>query len=227
MRILVACEESQAVCKELRRLGHEAYSCDIQECTGGEQQWHLKVDALELLKMKWDMIIAFPPCTHLAVSGASWFEKKREDGRQREAIEFFCKFIYADCEKIVVENPVNIIGGDYVREYFPDLADKYYLPIKPTQQIQPYFFGDAFEKKTCLWLKGLPKLTPTNIVKPPPRKEWESGCTMPKWYADIWNLPRTEWSRLRSKTFPGVAKAMAEQWAGEKVKAVYEPIRLF
>ena len=139
MRILVACEESQAVCKELRRLGHEAYSCDIQECSGGVQKWHLKVDALELLKMKWDMIIAFPPCTHIAVSGSPWFEEKRKDGRQREAIEFVCKFLYADCEKIAVENPVNIISGDYVREWFPDLADKYNLPIKPTQHIQPYY----------------------------------------------------------------------------------------
>ena len=232
MRILVACEESQAVTKELRRLGHEAYSCDIQECSGGVQQWHLKVDALELLKMKWDMIIAFPPCTHLAVSGASWFEEKRKDGRQREAIEFFCQFLYADCEKIAVENPVNIISGDYVREWFPDLADKYHLPIKPTQHIQPYYFGNEARKNTCLWLKGLPKLKPTKIVSMgtimPGGKSLEAGayyCRDENGKILAWNDPRT--AIIRSKTFPGVAKAMAEQWAGENVAPVYQQERLF
>ena len=232
MRILVACEESQAVTKELRKLGHEAYSCDIQECSGGEPQWHLKVDALELLKMKWDMIIAFPPCTHLAVSGESWFEKKRQDGRQREAIEFFCQFLYADCEKIAVENPVNIISGDYVREWFPDLADKYHLPIKPTQHIQPYYFGNEARKNTCLWLKGLPKLKPTKIVSMgtimPGGESLEAGayyCRDENGKILAWNDPRT--AIIRSKTFPGVAKAMAEQWAGENVRPVYEQVDLF
>lgn len=227
MRILVACEESQAVTKELRRLGHEAYSCDIQECSGGEPQWHLRVDALELLKMRWDMIIAFPPCTHLAVSGASWFEEKRKDGRQREAIEFFCQFLYADCEKIAVENPVNIISGDYVREWFPDLADKYHLPIKPTQHIQPYYFGNEARKNTCLWLKGLPKLKPTKIVSMgtimPGGESLEAGayyCRDENGKILAWNDPRT--AIIRSKTFPGVAKAMAEQWAGENVAPVYQ-----
>ena len=232
MRILVACEESQAVTKELRKLGHEAYSCDIQECSGGEQQWHLKVDALELLKMKWDMIIAFPPCTHLAVSGASWFEKKRQDGRQREAIEFFCQFLYADCEKIAIENPVNIISGDYVREWFPDLADKYHLPIKPTQHIQPYYFGNEARKNTCLWLKGLPKLKPTKIVSMgtimPGGESLEAGayyCRDENGKILAWNDPRT--AIIRSKTFPGVAKAMAQQWAGDNVRPVYEQVDLF
>ena len=232
MRILVACEESQAVTKELRRLGHEAYSCDIQECSGGEPQWHLKVDALELLKMKWDMIIAFPPCTHLAVSGASWFEQKRRDGRQREAIEFFCQFLYADCEKIAVENPVNIISGDYVREWFPDLADKYHLPIKPTQHIQPYYFGNEARKNTCLWLKGLPKLKPTKIVSMgtimPGGESLEAGayyCRDENGKILAWNDPRT--AIIRSKTFPGVAKAMAEQWAGDNVRPVYKQVDLF
>ena len=232
MRILVACEESQAVTKELRKLGHEAYSCDIQECSGGEPQWHLKVDALELLKMKWDMIIAFPPCTHLAVSGASWFEKKRQDGRQREAIEFFCQFLYADCEKIAIENPVNIISGDYVREWFPDLADKYHLPIKPTQHIQPYYFGNEARKNTCLWLKGLPKLKPTKIVSMgtimPGGESLEAGayyCRDENGKILAWNDPRT--AIIRSKTFPGVAKAMAQQWAGDNVRPVYEQVDLF
>ena len=232
MRILVACEESQAVTKELRKLGHEAYSCDIQECSGGEPQWHLKVDALELLKMRWDMIIAFPPCTHLAVSGASWFEEKRADGRQREAIEFFCQFLYADCEKIAIENPVNIISGDYVREWFPDLADKYHLPIKPTQHIQPYYFGNEARKNTCLWLKGLPKLKPTKIVSMgtimPGGESLEAGayyCRDENGKILAWNDPRT--AIIRSKTFPGVAKAMAQQWAGDNVRPVYEQVDLF
>lgn len=232
MRILVACEESQAVTNELRKLGHEAYSCDIQECSGGGTEYHLQVDAIQLLKMKWDMIIAFPPCTHLAVSGASWFEEKRKDGRQREAIEFFCQFLYADCEKIAVENPVNIISGDYVREWFPDLADKYHLPIKPTQHIQPYYFGNEARKNTCLWLKGLPKLKPTKIVSMgtimPGGESLEAGayyCRDENGKILAWNDPRT--AIIRSKTFPGVAKAMAEQWAGDNVRPVYEQQGLF
>lgn len=130
MKVLVACEESQEVCKAFRAKGHEAYSCDLQECSGGHPEWHCCDDVLPLLngscsfhtmdgrqhciQGKWDMIIAFPPCTHLAVSGAAHFEKKRADGRQREAIEFFGKLLSADCEKVAVENPVNIIGGSYV-----------------------------------------------------------------------------------------------------------------
>lgn len=203
-----------------------------KSAVGGEPQWHLKVDALELLKMKWDMIIAFPPCTHLAVSGASWFEEKRKDGRQREAIEFFCQFLYADCEKIAVENPVNIISGDYVREWFPDLADKYHLPIKPTQHIQPYYFGDEARKNTCLWLKGLPKLKPTKIVSMgtimPGGESLEAGayyCRDENGKILAWNDPRT--AIIRSKTFPRVAKAMAEQWAGDNVRPVYEQVDLF
>jgi site-specific DNA-cytosine methylase len=111
MKVLLACEESQAVCKEFRRLGHEAYSCDIQECSGGHPEWHIQGDVLPLLQQEWDLIIAFPPCTHLSVSGAKHFAKKREDGRQRQAIEFFMQFINAPCDKIAVENPVNIISG--------------------------------------------------------------------------------------------------------------------
>ena len=112
MRILLACEESQAVTKELRKLGHEAYSCDILESSGGHPEWHLQQDVTELLKQKWDMIIAFPPCTHLATSGTRHFEKKRLDGRQKEAIEFFMLFEDLDCPKVAIENPVNIIGGE-------------------------------------------------------------------------------------------------------------------
>lgn len=149
MRILVACEESQTVTKELRRLGHEAYSCDIQPCSGGHPEWHLQVDALELLKMRWDMLIAFPPCTDLAVSGARWFPEKRADGRQQRSIDFFMQFVKADCPRIAIENPVGIMSTEY---------------RKPSQIIQPWMFGHGETKATCLWLKGLPPLIPTEIV---------------------------------------------------------------
>jgi hypothetical protein len=199
MRILVACEESQAVTVELRRLGHEAYSCDIEPCSGGHPEWHLQQDVIPLLKEKWDMIIAFPPCTHLAVSGAAWFEQKRKDGRQQQGIDFFMQFTTLDCTRVAIENPVGIMSTYY---------------RKPDQIIQPYEYGEPFEKKTCLWLKGLPKLKPTKIISPPTRKAFKSGKTMPAWYADAWRLPPEERAKVRSKTFPGIAKAMAEQWAG-------------
>ena len=217
MKILVACEESQAVTIEFRKLGHEAYSCDILECSGGYPEWHLKQDVAPLLKENWDMIIAFPPCTHLAVSGAAWFEKKREDGRQRDSIEFFMKFINADCEKIAVENPIGIISGAYISKWFPDLQEKYNFPIKPTQKIQPWQFGDEAQKATCLWLKGLEELKPTNIVgkgefKMNHRKDGSVEYRT-KWFEDARKLSPEERSKARSKTFPGIAKAMAEQWS--------------
>ena len=218
MKVLIACEESQRVCIAFRERGHEAYSCDIQECSGGHPEWHIKGDVIPLLSEKWDMIIAFPPCTHLAVSGAAWFEKKRADGRQREGIEFFCKFLNVKCEKVVIENPVGIISGDYIPKWFPDLAEKYGLPIKPTQIIQPWLFGDNYSKSTCLWEKGVKPLEP--VVKAQPELEWFEwidGKTgkkkrQPKWVADAWKLPAEERARVRSKTFLGIAKAMAEQW---------------
>lgn len=187
MKILVACEESQAVTIELRRLGHEAYSCDIEPCSGGHPEWHLQVDALELLKMKWDMILAFPPCTHLAVSGARYFEQKRKDGRQQAAIDFFMQFANADCSKIAIENPVGIMSTYY---------------RKPDQIIQPWQFGHGETKRTCLWLKGLPPLVPTNIVDGREQRIWK----MP---------PSADRAKERAKTFPGVARAMAEQWSGD------------
>lgn len=234
MNILVACEESQAVCKAFRELGHNAYSCDIFECSGGHPEWHIMQDVLPLLnghcnfktldslehtiEDKWDMIIAFPPCTHLCVSGAAWFEKKRADGRQRDGIEFFCKFLTADCDRISIENPIGIISGDYVSKHFPDLALKYGLPIKPTQVIQPWMFGDNYSKSTCLWLKGLQPLIPKVTEQPELEYfEWTDRKTgknkrQPKWFADAWKLSPSERAKVRSKTFPGIAKAMAEQW---------------
>jgi hypothetical protein len=209
MKILVACEESQAVTIELRKLGHEAYSCDIEPCSGGHPEWHLQEDVIPLLKKHWDMIIAFPPCTHLAVSGAAWFEEKRKDGRQREAIEFFMQILNSDCEKIAVENPVNIISGKYIGKHFKDLQDKYGFPIKPSQSIQPYEYGHMEQKKTCLWLKGLPLLQSTNNV-------YEEMMELPKNKRErLHYLPPSEdRAKIRSKTFHGVAEAMAEQWAG-------------
>lgn len=195
MRVLVACEESQAVTKELRRLGHEAFSCDIEPCSGGHPEWHLQEDVTPLLKQRWDMIIAFPPCTHLAVSGAAWFEQKRKDGRQQAAIDFFMLFVNAECERIAIENPVGIMSTIYK---------------KPSQIVQPYEYGHMEQKKTCLWLKGLPLLQPTNNVYAQmmelPKNKRERLHYLP---------PSPERAKLRSKTFPGIAKAMAEQWAGE------------
>ena len=228
MNVLIACEESQRVCIAFREKGHNAFSCDILPCSGGHPEWHIcgavlpllngncdfytMNDEFHIIDGKWDLIIAFPPCTHLAVSGAAWFETKRADGRQREGIEFFCQFLKADCDRIAIENPVGIISGDYVRKYFPDIAEQYGLPVKSTQKIHPWQFGDSFEKTTCLWLRGLQPLTPTNIVDRGEFITHKSGKVKPKWFADAFKLPPEERSKVRSKTFPGIAKAMAEQW---------------
>jgi hypothetical protein len=164
------------------------------------------------------MIIAHPPCTHLAVSGARHFDAKRADGRQREGIEFFCQFLTADCDRIFIENPVGIISGDYIPTHFPDLAEKYSLPRKPSQIIQPYEFGDPHKKTTCLWLKGLPLLKPTNIVKPDlisyTCKDGKK-VTFSKYM--VQGFSNSDRAKHRSKTFPGIAKAMAEQWGDEDV----------
>jgi len=202
MKVLIACEESQAVCKAFREKGHEAYSCDIQECSGGHPEWHLQQDVIPLLSQKWDMIIAFPPCTDLAVSGARHFAKKRADGRQQRSIEFFMQFVNSDCPRIAIENPIGIMSSEY---------------RKPDQIIQPYQFGDHARKSTCLWLKGLPKLEPTDIVDPGEivRGGFSVGASL-NYARDEngkilpWNDPRT--AKARSKTFPGIARAMAEQW---------------
>ena len=216
MKILLACEESQAVCKEFRAKGHEAYSCDIQECSGGHPEWHIQDDVMNVLRHepfmpKYDMVIAFPPCTHLAVSGAAHFEKKRQDGRQQEGINFFMFFTTLKTPFVAIENPVGIMSKIY---------------RKPDQIIQPYYFGDPFQKTTCLWLKNLPPLyhnaTPNlfdqNITHTDKGEfyEWvdkKTGKTkrQPKWYAEAF-MHTKEHGKERSKTFPGIAKAMAEQW---------------
>lgn len=233
MRVLVACEESQRVCLAFRERGHEAYSCDILEPSGGHPEWHIKDDVTKLINgfvafetedgvsheinSRWDMIIAFPPCTDLAVSGARHFETKRKDGRQLDSVLFFCQFLKADCDKVVIENPINIISGAYISKWFPEIADLYELPKKPTQIIQPWNFGDNFGKSTCLWEKGVEPLIPAITEKPELEYyEWVDKKTgrikrQEKWYMDALKKP-SERSKIRSKTFPGIAKAMAEQW---------------
>lgn len=220
MKILVACEESQRVTMEFRARGHEAYSCDIIDCSGGHPEWHIKEDVLPLLNGncefktedgtthevngKWDMIIAFPPCTYLTVTGNRWFNVERYGEKalkriedRKDAIKFFLSFANADCDRIAIENPVGVMSSEW---------------RKPNQIINPWQFGDPFEKKTCVWLKGLPNLEATDVVEIPERKQFASGKSMPAWYADAFRLPKEERAKLRSKTFPGIAKAMAEQW---------------
>lgn len=209
MKVLVACEESQRACIEFRKKGHEAYSCDIIDQSGGHPEWHIMADVLPLLNGdckftttdgveheivgRWDMIIAFPPCTDLAVSGAAWFKEKQKDGRQQKSIEFFMKIASADCERIAIENPVGIMSTRW---------------RKPDQIVQPWQFGHLEQKKTCLWLKGIPKLRETENV-----------------YDEMMKLPKNKRERLhylppspdrakeRSRTFLGIAKAMASQWS--------------
>ena len=215
MRILVACEESQAVTIELRRLGHEAYSCDIQPCSGGHPEWHIQGDALELIKMRWDMIIAHPPCTYLTVTGNRWFnvEKYGERAMKRfeareEAVKFFMAFANADCPRIAIENPIGIMSNRFRR---------------PDQIIQPWQFAlseeEKTEKSTCLWLKGLPPLEPLFDTKPEMAyHKWTTPDGTKKqqsmWYYRTRCLPHAERAKAASKTFPGIAHAMAEQWAG-------------
>ena len=199
-KVLLACEESQAVTKEMRALGIEAYSCDIEPCSGGHPEWHIQGDVTPLLDQHWDMIIAFPPCTHLAVSGAAWFEQKRKDGRQQQGIDFFMLFANAKCERVAIENPVGIMSTKW---------------RKPDQIIHPYYFDGLYQKPTCLWLKNLPKLHYDKEKAESAKKnlEWlvtKSGKRGAKWN---WGLPPSkDRGKIRSKTFPGVAKAMASQW---------------
>jgi hypothetical protein len=202
MRILLACEKTQAVTIELRKLGIEAWSNDIQECSGGHPEWHIKGDAIaEAYSGKYDAMIGFPPCTHLAVSGSTHFEVKRKDGRQQQGIDFFMKLVNAPIGRIAIENPVGIMSSIY---------------RKPTQIIQPYYFGDAESKKTCLWLKNFPKLNPTNILKLPGCGYWNNQTPegQNKIVVDgVWigfNDPLT--AEIRSATYPGIAKAIAKQW---------------
>jgi site-specific DNA-cytosine methylase len=184
MKILIACEESQAVTIAMRQLGHEAYSCDTQPCSGGHPEWHLQQDVLPLLKDKWDMVIAFPPCTHLSASGARWWKEKQADGRQQTAIDFFMQFTQLDC-RWAIENPVGIMSNVY---------------RKPDQIIQPWQFGHGEIKTTCLWLNGLRPLMPTHVVSGREQRVWKMSQSPNR-------------AKLRSKTYAGIAKAMAQQWS--------------
>lgn len=218
MKVLVACEESQRVCIAFREKGHEAYSCDIESCSGGHPEWHIQDDVLKVINgcqfitmggklhtvNQWDLIIAHPPCTYLTVTGNRWFDINRYGEKaikrhqlRREAIKFFMQLVNAPCEKIAVENPVGAMSSEY---------------RKPDQIIQPYQYGHPMTKKTCLWLKNLPLLKPTNIVKP----EYvicADGKRYSKVHVETFSIKDPEErARVRSKTFEGIAKAMAEQW---------------
>jgi hypothetical protein len=231
LNILVACEESQAVTKELRNLGHNAYSCDLLKCSGGEPQWHFNMDVFKVIKNKggvlqngksitikgdWDMMIAHPPCTFLAVSGAKWYydpadkdkpvQERKPHPRfpnrvkeREEAVKFFKRLWNVKIPKIAIENPVGIMSTRL---------------CKPTQIVQPWMFGDKATKTTCLWLKSLPLLTETDKVDKGERRFFKSGKSQPMWYSNALTTAKSSEERrtLRSKTFLGMAKAMAEQW---------------
>lgn len=211
MRVLIACEESQTVCKAFRERGHEAYSCDLQECSGGHPEWHIQDDVLKHFNDGWDLMIAHPPCTHLAVSGAKHFEQKRKDGRQQWAVDFFLKFTETNIPKVAIENPMGIMSTVY---------------RKPDQIIHPYHFGDKAQKKTSIWLINLPKLVATHFDAPLFGETVDKGefyefvtksgkkKRQPMWFAKgFFNAKNTE-DRMKKRSFiyPNVAKAMAEQW---------------
>lgn len=232
LNVLVACEESQAVCKEFRKLGHNAFSCDLLECSGGHPEWHFNCDVLKIIqdrsgvtqsgckvkiKGEWDIMVAHPPCTYLAVSGARWyyhpedahlpFEERRPHPRfpnraqdREDGASFFMALANAPIKRIAIENPVGIMSKRW---------------RKPDQAIQPWWFGDEASKLTCLWLKNLPPLVKTNEVGHGERVVLSSGKTLPKWYSDALVKAKTAEERrtLRSKTFPGFAKAIARQWS--------------
>ena len=185
--------------------------CEFRTCDG----------EIHKIAGRWDMVVAFPPCTHLATSGARHFAKKRADGRQRDAIIFFCSMLSAKCSRIAVENPRGIMsGGAYIRQHFPDLAEQYSIPRPYSQELQPWYFAESeedrenyHEKTTCLWLAGLPLIDIPAVHFPPPKKFVTStGKSFPAWYSKSSLRGHGERSKVRSKTFSGIAQAMAEQW---------------
>jgi len=196
MNVLVACEESQSVTLEFRKLGHIAYSCDLMPCSGGHPEWHIRGDVVPVLREGWDLVCAFPPCTHLAVSGARWFDQKRADGRQQQAIDFFMMFAECRALKVAIENPVGIMST---------------LWRKPDQIVQPWQFGHPESKTTCLWLTNLPLLVPTNVLPLPSSGRWINQT--PSGQNKLG--PSPERSMIRSRTYAGIAKAMAKQWSGQ------------
>ncbi len=220
MRVLVACEESQAVTKEFRRLGHEAYSCDLLPVSGGHPEWHFQDDVFNVINKGWDLMIAHPPCTFLSGSGVQWLSHPEDKGlpfddrrphpkylnrRQDmlDSVEFVKALYNAPIEHIAIENPVGLLSSRW---------------RKPDQIIQPWMFGDEATKTTCLWLKNLPLLRATDIVGKGERTVFASGKSHPKWYADALKNAKTKEERqtLRSKTFPGIARAIAQQYSNLK-----------
>ena len=205
MNVLIACEESQAVCKAFRERGHNAFSCDLKPCTGGHPEWHIQGDVLPILDKKWDLIIAHPPCTYMSKAGARWMYptagniSQERLAKAMEAKEFFLKILNADCDRIAIENPRPLKVVE--------------LP-KPSQVIQPYQFGHPYSKATCLWLKGLPPLEPTEVL--PEYKPYcpsnTGGVTRGQSYNKGGAIRAADDCVNRSKTFDGIAKAMAEQW---------------
>lgn len=206
MRILIACEESDEVRSRFEKMGFDAWSCDIQPNRNPKAK-HYQCDIFEVIDKGWDAMLAFPPCTDLAVSGSRWFEEKIKDGRQQKSIEFFIKIANAHIKHIAIENPIGIMSKNF---------------RKPDQIIQPYYFGDEAQKTTCLWLKNFPKLYHNQAPNLFDDKITHvskgdfiihaSGKKKPKWYAEAFKLKKDERSKIRSKTFPGIAEAMAEQW---------------
>jgi hypothetical protein len=212
MRVIIACEESQAVTIAFRELGHQAFSCDLLPCSGGHPEWHFQESIFDVLKreQKFDLMIAHPPCTYLSVSGAGWMYNKdgsRNEERwqnQMDGLEFVHQLMDVDIDHICIENPISVIST-FIRE--------------PDQIIQPWMFGDKAQKSTCLWLKNLNKLIPTNIVDKGEFFEWVDKKTgknkrQPLWFLEALSKAKTHAERrtLRSKTFPGIANAMATQW---------------
>jgi len=216
-KILIACEESQTITKEFRNLGYEAFSCDLLPCSGGHPEWHLQCDVFNIINDGWDLMIAHPPCTFLAGSSVQWlshpddkglpFDERRPHPKypnrrqdMLDSVEFVKALYNSNIEKVAIENPVGLLSSRWQ---------------KPNQIIQPYMFGDEATKTTCLWLKNLPLLLPTNVVGKGERTVFASGKSHPKWYADALKNAKTKEERqqLRSKTFPGIASAIANQWS--------------
>jgi hypothetical protein len=215
-KILIACEESQATTKAFRKLGHDAYSCDLLPCSGGHPEWHFQSNIFDVINEGWDLMVAHPPCTFLTGSGVQWlshpedksmpFEERRPHPKypnrrndMLDSVEFVKALYNSDIKHIAIENPVGLLSSRWK---------------KPDQIVQPYMFGDEATKTTCLWLKNLPLLAPTNIVGKGDRTVFSSGKSHPKWYADALKNAKTKEERqtLRSKTFPGMADAFAKQW---------------
>lgn len=235
MKVLIACEESQTVCKAFRAKGHEAFFCDLQECSGGHPEWHIQGDALKLISPDcttfttmdgcthehtgWDLLIAHPPCTYLSFAGNRYFNISKYGDRaiqrhrlREEAAEFFMRFANANCEKICIENPVGWMNAHYK---------------KPAQTIHPYFFAENEQdeknyamKRTCLWLKGLPPLERTTSLPKPQPIFRDRRTGKPRYFCDAISGSKKDSKKLRSKTFPGIAEAMAEQWGGYQEKTL-------